>query len=118
VRKWPLEKKVLLAQVLTSLFFPLGWLLSWLGSTGERISLLILPYAARHHLGRGNLRRQWDYSVMDTIDWYGPLYEQAQSEEAVKGAMRAVGLTDVRRLPARGMAIVAERPKSDIRSGL
>ena len=70
---------------------------------------MFLPYAARHHHGRGDVLRQWRYSVMDTFDWYGPRYELTQTEEAVRRAMQRAGLTAVRRLAARGMAIVGER---------
>lgn len=99
--------KLRLARALTMLFFPFGWGLSWGGRTGLRLSAL-LPYAARHERGRGNLRRQYEYSVMDTYDWYGPVYDQPQSESDVIQAMQIAGLRRVRRLPARGMAIVGE----------
>jgi SAM-dependent methyltransferase len=105
------ESKLKLSRFLTATAFPVGWGLSWFGRTGERASQF-LPYAARHHLGRGNLRRQWDYSVMDTFDWYGPLYDQPQSEAEVIRTMKEAGLIYVRRLPARGMAIVGEAPRT------
>jgi SAM-dependent methyltransferase len=99
--------KLAIAQRLTATSFPLGWTLSWFGRTGERASQF-LPYAARHHLGRGDLRRQWGYSVMDTFDWYGPVYEQPQRQQDIVSAMEAAGLINVRRLRARGMASVGE----------
>lgn len=107
---WSDAAKLKLARALTAAFFPVGWAISWFGRTGERASQL-LPYAARHHLGRGDLRRQWDYSVMDTYDWYGPVYDQPQTADDVMNAMRGAGLVNVRRLDARGMAIVGEAPR-------
>jgi SAM-dependent methyltransferase len=107
---WPIESKLKLSRLLTIAGFPLGWGLSWFGRTGERVSQF-LPYAARHHLGRGDLRRQWNYSLMDTFDWYGPVYDQPQPEAKVKSAMNEAGLINVRRLPARGMAIIGEAPE-------
>jgi SAM-dependent methyltransferase len=98
-----------LAFGLTLLFFPLGWSLSWLGRFGEKASHL-LPYAARHHLGRGDFGRQWKYSLLDTIDWYGPAYDLPQSQVDVESAMRVAGLVEIRRTPARGMAIVGRMP--------
>lgn len=109
VQSWPDERKLALARKLTGLGFPLGWCLSWLGRTGEKISYL-LPYAARHHLARGSFRQQWEWSVLDTFDWYAPRYEFPQSESDVTQAMRAAGLVKVRRLAARGMAIVGKMP--------
>jgi SAM-dependent methyltransferase len=105
VRRWDLRQKLALSRILTAVFFPAGWLLSWFGRTGERVSQF-LPYAARHHLGRGSLARQWHYCVMDTLDWYGPEFDLPQSEDEVRRAMARAGLVDVKRLPARGMAIV------------
>jgi hypothetical protein len=105
VRCWPLQRRLLLSRALTASFFPLGWALSWLGLHGQRISQM-LPYAARHHLGRGNVRRQWDYCVMDTLDWYGPEFDLPQRQPDVEQALAAAGLVEIRRLPVRGMAIV------------
>ncbi|HEY4308552.1 MAG TPA: class I SAM-dependent methyltransferase [Pirellulales bacterium] len=105
------KSKLLMSRMLTTLFFPIGWILSWMGRFGERLSVF-LPYATRHVRGRGNLRRQWEYSVMDTFDWYGPMYDQWQREPDVRRAMTESGLVDIRRTPARGMAIVARRPQA------
>jgi SAM-dependent methyltransferase len=110
VSKWSIESKLKLSRLLTVLGFPAGWMLSWFGRTGSRVSQF-LPYAARHHLGRGDLRRQWDYSVMDTFDWYGPIYDQPQPEAAVVRVMKETGLINVERLQARGMAIVGKAPE-------
>lgn len=110
VAHWPTESKLKLSRFLTITGFPFGWGLSWFGRTGERASQF-LPYAARHQLGRGNLRRQWEYSVMDTFDWYGPVYDQPQPEAEVVCAMKEAGLINIKRLPARGMAIVGEAPE-------
>jgi SAM-dependent methyltransferase len=110
VQHWPLQHKWHLSRGLTALFFPVGWMLSWLGRTGERLSHF-LPYAARHHLERGHLKRQWDYCVMDTLDWYGPTYDIPQKEHDVIRVMQEAGLVSVQRLPARGMAIVGSKPR-------
>jgi SAM-dependent methyltransferase len=108
--RWSTRAKLRLARILTALFFPFGWLFSWLGRPGQLVSYF-LPYACRHHLGRGSWRRQWDYCVMDTFDWYGPRYELSQTEGDVKKAYRSAGLTDIRRTGARGMAIVGQAPR-------
>ncbi len=105
---WPSERKLVLSKLLTAAFFPAGWGLSWLGRWGERAAFF-LPYAARHHFGRGDLARQWSYSLMDTFDWYGPLYDDPQREADIVRTMESAGLVNIRRLPARGMAIVGER---------
>ncbi len=110
VRGWHFERRIALSKVVTAIFFPLGWVLSWFGRTGQRVSRL-LPYAARHHQGRARFRRQWDYSLMDTIDWYGPEFDLPQTQSDVMKAMSDTGLVDIRRLPTRGMAIVAVAPK-------
>ena len=47
---------------------------------------------------------------MDTFDWYGPMYDQWQRDPDVRRTMQESGLVDIRRTPARGMAIVARKP--------
>jgi SAM-dependent methyltransferase len=106
---WSDAAKYRMAMGLTTAFFPLGWGLSWCGRAGE-CAAAFLPYASRHHQGRGDLRRQWTYSVMDTFDWYGPAYDLPQTEEEVRRAMSIAGLADVRRLATRGLAVVGESP--------
>jgi hypothetical protein len=103
------KRKFSVSRWLVALFFSVGWGFSWFGRLGERASHF-LPYAARHHLARGDFRRQWDYCVMDTFDWYGPAYDNPQREVDVITAMRQAGLINVARRPARGMAIVGEKP--------
>ncbi len=107
---WSTLAKLRMSRILTAVFFPLGWLLSWLGRPGQLASYF-LPYACRHHLGRGSWKRQWDYCVMDTFDWYGPKYELSQTESDVVAAYRSAGLTDIRRAMARGMAILGHAPQ-------
>jgi SAM-dependent methyltransferase len=106
--KWSDRAKLQMAKVLTGMFFPVGWLLSWCGRPGQLASWL-LPYAARHHLGRGDLVRQWHYSVLDTFDWYGPEYEIRQVESEVRHAMVSAGLMDVSRQKTPGLALVGQR---------
>ncbi len=109
------SRKLALSKSLTAACFPLGWTLSWFGRIGEKISHF-LPYAARHHLARGSFARQWDYCVMDTFDWYGPAYDLPQGETDLIKRMKDLGLTGVRRRPARGMAITGEAPQLGIGS--
>ena len=47
---------------------------------------------------------------MDTFDWYGPVYEKPQRERDLVNKMKDAGLTNVRRRPTRGMAVVGEAP--------
>ncbi len=103
------ERKLTFSRTVTATFFLFGWSLSWFGRTGEKVSHF-LPYAARHHLARGDLRLQWDYSVMDTFDWYGPRYEEPQRERDLMKRMKKAGLTNILRRPARGMAITGDVP--------
>jgi SAM-dependent methyltransferase len=103
------NRKLALSKSLTAAFFSVGWTLSWFGRAGEKASHF-LPYAARHHLARGSFARQWDYCVMDTFDWYGPAYDLPQSETDLLKSMKSLGLTDVRRRAARGMAVTGEAP--------
>jgi SAM-dependent methyltransferase len=105
------KRKLALSRSFTVMFFPLGWTLSWFGRAGERASQF-LPYAARHHLARGDFALQWDYCVMDTFDWYGPVYERPQREPDLVNRMKNVGLTNVHRRPARGMAVTGDAPSS------
>jgi 2-polyprenyl-3-methyl-5-hydroxy-6-metoxy-1,4-benzoquinol methylase len=116
-RRWTDSQKLVLAKTLTALGFPLGWALSWLGRPGQVLSAM-LPYAARHHHARRDLRRQWDYCVMDTFDWYGPTYDLPQTESDVRRTMEREGLISVHRTSAVGMAIVGEKPAQPLTATL
>lgn len=105
------SEKLALAKVLVTLFFPAGWMLSHFGEVGRKASFL-LPYAARHRQRKDSLRSQWVYSVLDTYDWLGPLYDQPQTDTDVMATMKNRGLINVKRLPARGMAIIGDAPEA------
>jgi len=109
-RRLPNGANLALAKIMVTAFFPLGWLFARLGELGRLLGFF-LPYTPRHKARPGRLREQWLYSVLDTYDWYGPTYTRPQRQDDVIGAMAASGLIDARRLPARGMAIVADRPR-------
>jgi len=109
LKGWSPDAILRFSKIMVALGFPIGWALSWMGRPGELLSYG-LPYANRHHLARGNLSRQWDYCLMDTMDWYGPSFDSPQVATDVVAAMRDAGLDSVNRLPARGMAIVGTRP--------
>jgi len=105
-RRLPVRVNFGLSLALVSAFFPL----SFAGSRvpGVRRALPLLPIAARHLEGL-SLREQWEWTLLDILDWYSPAYEIRQTEEAVFDALREAGVTDIGRTAARGLAIVGRR---------
>jgi SAM-dependent methyltransferase len=97
-----------LATALVSGLFPVTALMSKVPLVRE--TLRFMPVAARHLWGRLSLRQQWEWAVLDTLDWYGPGYDFPQEEPKVLELLRASGLEDVRRAPAPGLAVVGKMP--------
>ncbi len=94
---------------LTGAFFPLSLAMS--SVPGLRRAASLLPVAGRHLDGL-SLAAQWEWTLLDTLDWYSPAYELCQSEGEVIRALHDAGMEDVRRTPARGMAIVGRAPRA------
>ena len=110
VTRWlPLKINYLLSLSLVIMFFPITLLLSFLPGV-NKIILPTMPIAARHYWGRLTIRQQFEWTLLDTFDWYAPRYEICQKEGDLIDVLRNVGMIKVHRTKARGMSIVAEKP--------
>lgn len=63
-----------------------------------------LPICSVHPPGM-SLRMQYVMTLLNTIDWYGPTYEQRQYHEQVAALLKEAGMTEVRSDPGRAWAI-------------
>jgi 2-polyprenyl-3-methyl-5-hydroxy-6-metoxy-1,4-benzoquinol methylase/uncharacterized protein YbaR (Trm112 family) len=99
-----------LSKALVSGLFPLTAIMSKLPVV--RMALPFMPIASRHLWGRLSLQQQWEWSVLDTLDWYGPGYDYPQEEPRVVSLLRQSGLEDVRRTAAPGLAVTGRMPRA------
>jgi 2-polyprenyl-3-methyl-5-hydroxy-6-metoxy-1,4-benzoquinol methylase/uncharacterized protein YbaR (Trm112 family) len=99
-----------LAAAAVSTMFPLTALMSKFPVT--RPALAFMPVAARHLWGRLSIKQQWEWGVLDTLDWYGPQYDQPQVESQTIALLRESGLVGVHRTAAPGLAVVGRMPVS------
>jgi 2-polyprenyl-3-methyl-5-hydroxy-6-metoxy-1,4-benzoquinol methylase len=91
-----------LALFLTTLFFPLSWLLSHVRYV--RFVNIMLPICASHDPAL-TLRQQFLWTLLDTFDWYTPRYEIRQSHTRVAALLRQTGLSDVQSAPGLAWAL-------------
>ncbi|HJR05825.1 MAG TPA: methyltransferase domain-containing protein [Pyrinomonadaceae bacterium] len=60
-----------------------------------------------------NVRQRYAWSLMDTFDMLAPQYDQPQTEPDVTAAMQSAGITDIRRTPIKGLALVGRKVSSN-----
>jgi SAM-dependent methyltransferase len=94
--RWSKKRLLAFSHVLTALFFPAGWLLSRIPLFNQFCALLPIAVFTSPEL---SLRAQYQWTVLDTFDWYGPQFEQRQSHREVAGLLRAPGLQDIHARP-------------------
>jgi len=83
------------------LFFP-----SWIMSQIPFVRFLnrFLPICSVHPPGLP-LRQQFDHTLLDTIDWYGPKYEIRQDHKNVAALLVEEGLEQVEAVPGLAWAV-------------
>lgn len=91
-----------LAWALTTVFFPLSWLLSHVRFV--RFINVMLPIAGVHSR-QLSLAEQFRWTLLDTFDWYSPRYEIRQSHTRVADLLRRNGLEKVESRPGLAWAL-------------
>ncbi len=97
------NERLSLALVLA--FFPVSWLLSHVRFV--RIVNVMLPICATHNREL-TVRQQFQWTLLDTFDWYSPRYEIRQSHTRIASLLRALGLAEVESRP--GLAWATKPP--------
>lgn len=88
-RTWPTERTHMLSHVLTALTFPVGAIMT-------RVPVIagfcaVLPAAVVRH-PELSLKREYAWSLLETFDWYGPMYEQRQDHNEVRELLSNLGI--------------------------
>ncbi len=107
-RYWSSKTNWRLTRGRVAIFFPVALAMSVI--PGLKKLLPMLPISARMAWGTLSLGQAWEWTLLDTFDSYSARYEYNQDEADVRTALGESGMLDVRRTPARGMAIVAQKP--------
>lgn len=95
---WPYPRLYAFSQVLCAIFFLPSLVMAKIPFL--RAFNRFLPVCSVHPPGIP-LRQQYVMTLLDTIDWYGPLYELRQNHITVAELLRDEGLKDVRSDPGR-----------------
>lgn len=95
-----MNERLSLALVLA--FFPLSWLLSHVRFV--RIINVMLPICATHDREL-TVAQQFQWTLLDTFDWYSPRYEIRQSHARIASLLRSLGLEQVDSRPGVAWAI-------------
>jgi SAM-dependent methyltransferase len=91
-----------LSWALVVTFFPLSWLLSHVRFV--RIINVMLPICAAHNREL-TVAQQFQWTLLDTFDWYSPRYEIRQSHTRVASLLRTLGLEQVDSRPGLAWAV-------------
>ena len=91
--KWRMQTLVWFSRILCLIFFPLSWVMSRIPVV--RFFNQFLPICSVHPAGVP-LSQQFDLTLLDTIDWYGPLYEIRQDHRDVSILLTEEGLDEVK----------------------
>ena len=85
-----------LARFLVTLFFPFTRILSFVPKL--RILSHFIPIASVHD-PRLTVSQQYDWTLLDTFDWYGARFEKRQHHDRVADILTDAGLADVESAP-------------------
>lgn len=99
---WSFERLYAFAQVLCAIFFVPSFLISKVPVL--RAFNRFLPICSTHPPGV-RLSEQYKLTLLDTIDWYGPVYEIRQNHEAVAVLLRDEGMREVFSDPGRAWGV-------------
>lgn len=106
-RRWSTKVNWRLSVFLVCVFFPLALVLSLIPLL--RRLQPFLPISSRLRWGKLSFRQAWEWTLLDTFDSYSAVYESNQREQDIRSALMEAGVQDIRRTPARGMAIVGRK---------
>ncbi len=98
---WPQGTLLGFCRVLVALLFPLTLVLAKIPKL--RFFVRFIPIAAVHNPAL-TLRQQYDWTLLDTFDWYGPRYEQCQDHGQVAGLLQGLDLAEVDSRPGLAWA--------------
>lgn len=90
--QWPAGRLLALSQILTAIFFVPGWLMARLPVVQALCPMLPIAICANPQLA---LKYQYQWTVCDTFDWYGPQFEQRQHYREVATLLSRMGLQDI-----------------------
>lgn len=90
---WPISRVFSFSRWLCRLFFIPSLIMSKIPKI--RFFNRFLPICSVHPPGLP-VRQQYEMTLLDTIDWYGPKYEIRQDHRHVARLMQSLGLTDIR----------------------
>jgi len=90
--QWRMETLVKFSRIMCILFFTPSWIMSRI--PGVRFFNRFLPICSVHPVGLP-LNQQFELTLLDTVDWYGPQYEIRQDHKNVSALLLEEGLSEV-----------------------
>jgi SAM-dependent methyltransferase len=90
--RWPTNRLLVAAHILTAAFFPLAWLMAQIPIVRWLTPALPVAILTDSEL---SLRQEYQWTVLDTFDWYGPKYELRQDYRAVARLLSGLQMQDI-----------------------
>ncbi len=100
--KWKMKNLVSFSQWMCRFLFIPSWVMSRIPIV--RFFNRFLPICSVHPHGMP-LRQQYNMTLLDTVDWYGPLYEIRQDHRKVADLLKEEGLEHVNAAPGLAWAV-------------
>ena len=72
-----------------------------------RLFTFLIPVANYVHEPSLSIRQRYQWAIMDTFDMLSPAFDSPQTQAEVEAALRACGMTDIKRLKNPGLNITA-----------
>ena len=72
-----------------------------------RLFTFLIPVANYVHEPSLSIRQRYQWAIMDTFDMLSPAFDSPQTQAEVEAALRACGMTDIKRLGNPGLNITA-----------
>lgn len=106
-RRMPGDVRRILVDGMVRALFPVARRARTLPRIPRRLLYAAMPIAVYLDQLPLSMEAQKQWSLLDTLDWYTPTYDQPQSAAGVRAALISAGAKDVDRRPVPGIAVVA-----------
>jgi SAM-dependent methyltransferase/uncharacterized protein YbaR (Trm112 family) len=90
--RWPTNRLLIAAHILTAIFFPVAWLVARIPIVRYMTPALPVAILTDSEL---SLRQEYQWTVLDTFDWYGPKHELRQDYRAVARLLSDLQMQDI-----------------------
>src|SRR5262249_23888637 len=98
---WPEPRLLALCKAIVAVLFPVTFVMSRIPIV--RVMMRFVPICATHN-AELTMRQQYQWTLLDTFDWFNPRYEICQDHREVAKLLNEIGLSEVGSAPGLAWA--------------